>query len=82
MITFVYNQKTCIMIPAKYVEYTSKYNLRRFVDAHRQIYSSALNEIKAGKKQSHWMWCVFPQLRGLGLAVIPSITVLLTEMKP
>lgn len=66
MITFVYNQKTCIMIPAKYVEYTSKYNLRRFVDAHRQIYSSALNEIKAGKKQSHWMWYVFPQLRGLG----------------
>lgn len=54
------------MIPAKYVEYTSKYNLRRFVDVHRQIYSSALNEIKAGKKQSHWMWYVFPQLRGLG----------------
>ena len=44
----------------------SKYNLRRFVDAHRQIYGSALTEIRSGKKQSHWMWYIFPQLRGLG----------------
>ena len=54
------------MTLARYEEYISKYNLRRFVDAYRQIYSSALNENKAGKKQSHWMWYVFPQLRGLG----------------
>ncbi|SEG25249.1 DUF1810 family protein [Parabacteroides chinchillae] len=54
------------MTPPKYEEYISKYNLRRFVDAHRQIYSSALNEIRSGKKQSHWMWYIFPQLRGLG----------------
>lgn len=47
-------------------EYISKYNLRRFVDAHRQIYSSALNEIRSSEKQSHWMWYIFPQLRGLG----------------
>lgn len=47
-------------------EYISKYDLRRFVDAHRQAYTSALQEIRAGRKQSHWMWYIFPQLRGLG----------------
>lgn len=36
------------------------------MEAHHQIYSSALNEIRSGKKQSHWMWYIFPQLRGLG----------------
>lgn len=54
------------MIPAKYEEYISQYDLKRFVSAHQQIYSSALKEIQAGKKQSHWMWYIFPQLRGLG----------------
>lgn len=41
-------------------------NLSRFVEAHRQSYDSALQEIRAGRKQSHWMWYIFPQLRGLG----------------
>ncbi len=51
---------------AKYEEYISLYNLSRFVDAHRNTYSTALKEIRAGHKQSHWMWYIFPQLRGLG----------------
>ena len=55
-----------VLIMTKYKEYISKYQLRRFVDAHRQIYSSALTEIRSGQKQSHWMWYIFPQLRGLG----------------
>ena len=54
------------MTPVKYDDYISQYNLRRFVDAHRQIYPSALEEIRAGHKRSHWMWYIFPQLRGLG----------------
>lgn len=54
------------MTPVKYEEYISKYNLRRFVDAHRNTYFSALAEIRSEKKQSHWMWYIFPQLRGLG----------------
>lgn len=54
------------MTPAKYDDYISQYNLRRFVDAHRQIYPSALEEIRHGHKRSHWMWHIFPQLRGLG----------------
>ena len=54
------------MVYAKYEEYISQYDLKRFVSAHKQIYPSALKEIQAGRKQSHWMWCIFPQLRGLG----------------
>lgn len=42
------------------------FNLQRFVDAQAPTYAAALREITAGAKQSHWMWFVFPQLRGLG----------------
>lgn len=40
--------------------------IERFVVAQENVYLRALNEIKNGKKQSHWMWFVFPQIRGLG----------------
>lgn len=40
--------------------------LQRFVDAQDGIFDQALSEIRAGRKQSHWMWFVFPQLAGLG----------------
>lgn len=40
------------MILTKYKEYVTKYNLKRFVNAHRNVYASALKEIQAGKKQS------------------------------
>jgi len=42
------------------------HNLQRFVDAQSYSYENALSEIKNGKKQSHWMWYIFPQLDGLG----------------
>ena len=45
---------------------TDKFNLNRFFDAQTNIYETALNEIKGGKKSSHWMWYVFPQYKGLG----------------
>jgi len=41
-------------------------NLQRFVDEQSYSYEIALSEIKNGKKQSHWMWYIFPQLDGLG----------------
>ena len=50
----------------KYEEFIAQYNLKRFVDAHRQDYATALEEIRGGRKQSHWMWYIFPQLKGLG----------------
>ncbi|MEO0975168.1 MAG: DUF1810 domain-containing protein [Pseudomonadota bacterium] len=42
------------------------FNLQRFIEAQEGIFEKALGEVRAGKKQSHWMWFVFPQLRGLG----------------
>lgn len=43
-----------------------KYNLSRFTAAHDRDFSTALREIKSGRKISHWMWYIFPQIRGLG----------------
>lgn len=42
------------------------HHLQRFVDAQASSYNRALAEVQAGRKQSHWMWYIFPQLRGLG----------------
>jgi uncharacterized protein (DUF1810 family) len=42
------------------------YNLNRFVEAQSLNYQEALAELRAGNKQSHWSWYVFPQVRGLG----------------
>jgi uncharacterized protein (DUF1810 family) len=42
------------------------YDLARFVAAQAEIYDQALAELRAGRKQSHWMWFVFPQVAGLG----------------
>lgn len=44
----------------------TKYNLDRFLEAQETTYAEALSEIKKGKKQSHWMWFIFPQVAGLG----------------
>ena len=41
-------------------------DLSRFVDAQADTYTAALAEIRSGQKRSHWMWFIFPQLRGLG----------------
>ena len=42
------------------------HTLQRFVDAQASVFESALAELRAGSKQSHWMWFIFPQLAGLG----------------
>ncbi len=43
-----------------------KIDISRFVKAHQYSYQSALTEIRNGKKISHWMWYIFPQIQGLG----------------
>jgi uncharacterized protein (DUF1810 family) len=45
---------------------SSGFDLQRFVVAQEQIYATALSELRMGQKDSHWMWYIFPQLRGLG----------------
>ena len=42
------------------------YSLNRFLEAQEQSYDIALHELTNGKKYSHWMWYIFPQLRSLG----------------
>lgn len=42
------------------------YDLSRFTQAHMESYKIALEEIRNGRKESHWMWYIFPQIRGLG----------------
>jgi len=42
------------------------YDLQRFVDAQGRVYDTVVVELRGGRKRSHWMWFVFPQLRGLG----------------
>jgi len=43
-------------------------NLQRFLDAQHGVYAQVLGELRAGRKSSHWMWFIFPQLQGLGVS--------------
>jgi uncharacterized protein (DUF1810 family) len=43
-----------------------RYDLRRFVEAQSVVYDQVCAELRTGQKRSHWMWFVFPQIRGLG----------------
>ena len=45
---------------------SDRFDLQRFLDAQDPVYETVLAELRAGRKRSHWMWFVFPQLRGLG----------------
>jgi uncharacterized protein (DUF1810 family) len=42
------------------------YNLQRFVEAQEPVYAQVCAELRQGRKTSHWMWFIFPQIRGLG----------------
>jgi uncharacterized protein (DUF1810 family) len=42
------------------------HDLQRFVDAQDRVYARVVSELRAGRKTSHWMWFVFPQVAGLG----------------
>ena len=46
-----------------------RFQLQRFVDAQHPVYAAVLSELRAGRKRSHWMWFVFPQVSGLGYSV-------------
>ena len=44
------------------------YNLARFVRAQETVYAQVLSEIRSGKKRTHWMWYIFPQVEGLAFS--------------
>lgn len=46
--------------------FQDKYDIARFIEAQEGVYTIALRELQEGRKRSHWMWYVFPQLKGLG----------------
>jgi uncharacterized protein (DUF1810 family) len=45
---------------------TDPFDLQRFLDAQSSVFPLVLDELRRGRKQSHWMWFIFPQLAGLG----------------
>lgn len=59
-----------VSLPKSFVEalggVETNFNLERFVEAQKYYYDMALSEIKNGKKQNHWIWYIFPQIKGLG----------------
>jgi uncharacterized protein (DUF1810 family) len=44
----------------------TEFNLERFVQAQAPVYKTVIAELKGGRKRSHWMWFIFPQIAGLG----------------
>ena len=46
--------------------------LERFIEAQEKSYEEALKEIKNGRKETHWMWYIFPQITGLGMTYISN----------
>lgn len=46
----------------------SSFDSAKFISAQAHTYEKALKEIKSGRKRTHWMWFIFPQLRGLGVS--------------
>ena len=45
---------------------TDVFHLQRFIDAQDRVYQTVLEELRVGDKRGHWMWFIFPQIRGLG----------------
>lgn len=58
------------------------YDLLRFLDAQEFAYTQALRELKEGRKQSHWIWYIFPQQKGLGHSHNANYYGLMARVKP
>jgi uncharacterized protein (DUF1810 family) len=48
------------------------YHLERFLEAQEGVYEQACAELRAGQKQTHWMWFIFPQIQGLGSSAMAA----------
>jgi uncharacterized protein (DUF1810 family) len=57
-------------VPVTVPDRPDPFDLARFVEAQRDTYDGALAELAAGRKRSHWMWFIFPQLAGLGISAM------------
>ena len=45
---------------------TDPFELQRFIDAQAPVYTQVMSELRSGRKRSHWIWFIFPQIAGLG----------------
>jgi uncharacterized protein (DUF1810 family) len=51
---------------------SDQHDLERFIEAQDGVYEQACAELRAGQKQTHWMWFIFPQIRGLGSSAMAT----------
>ena len=58
------------------------FDLQRFVDAQNPVIDDALDELRAGRKRSHWMWFVFPQIAGLGFSPMAQRYAIRSRRRP
>ena len=56
----------------KVVSFDDPYKLQRFIDVQNPVYKDVCAELRAGRKQSHWIWFIFPQLKGLGYSMMAT----------
>jgi uncharacterized protein (DUF1810 family) len=56
--------------PIEEIDMDDPYNLQRFVDAQNSCFDNVLSELRNGSKKSHWMWFIFPQIKGLGYSLL------------
>jgi uncharacterized protein (DUF1810 family) len=54
------------ILPSMQARADDPYNLQRFVDAQQSVFDSVIAELEHGSKRGHWIWFIFPQLKGLG----------------
>ena len=57
-----------VLLKPYMTETSDRYNLKRFLEAQELMYPMTLLELQRGRKRSHWMWYIFPQIKGLGLS--------------
>jgi uncharacterized protein (DUF1810 family) len=57
---------------------TDPYNLKRFLDAQDEVFGQVCSELREGRKRTHWMWFIFPQLKGLGHSTTAEFYALLS----
>ena len=61
---------------------TTPYDLNRFISAQERVLKDVFTELRNGRKQTHWMWFIFPQIDGLGFSSTTKYYAIKTWRKP
>jgi hypothetical protein len=68
--------------PRKEPRMIDSFDLRRFVEAQASVYPQVVEELTGGRKRSHWMWFVFPQIAGLGSSAMAQRFAIVRAARP